>query len=177
MEDVSVDVTTLVGGAVGGAAAQSVLGPIFGQVHYRRELRAKVLDGLATVERERWAASDDRSAFRGAIVQLRGAGLVAGLDRELLDMYVMAAAACYGKSLRRWEESGGDPEGGTISMALSYYVRDCAEAVRSYVWHPRLGAMVRPFTRRQLQVKKVETTEAAEASNEPIRWDSVWLPG
>jgi len=53
-----------------------VLGPIFGQVHYRRELRAKVLDGLATVERERWASSEDRSAFRAAIVQLRGAGLV-----------------------------------------------------------------------------------------------------
>jgi hypothetical protein len=174
---VSVDVTTLVGGAVGGAAAQSVLGPIFGQVHYRRELRAKVLDGLATVERERWASSEDRSAFRAAIVQLRGAGLVAGLDRELLDAYVVAAAACFGRSLRSWEESGGDPEGGTISMPLSYYVRDCAEAVRAYVWHPRWAATIRRITRRRLRTKKSETTAAAEADEQPIRWDSVWLPG
>jgi hypothetical protein len=172
---VSVDVTALVGGAVGGAAIQTIFGPLFGQVHYRRELRAKVLNALAEVERERWASSEDRSGFRAAIGQLRSTALVAGVNRELVDSYALAAAASYGHSLRDWERHG-NPDGGGISMPLSHYVTQCAEALTFYVWHPRWAGAIRRLTMRRLQKARAKTSEEMKDQNEPIHWDSVWLP-
>lgn len=172
-----VDLTALVGGAVGGAAVQSVLGPLFGQVHERRELRAKVLDSIAEVERKRWAASEDRSGFHAAIVGLRSNALVAGVNRTLLDIYVLAAAAAYGKSLIAWEISG-DPEAGGISIPLANYVKECAAALTWQVWHPRWSFARRPITIRQLRKAKADAmTHNHRGEEQPVDWDRVWVPG
>lgn len=173
----AVDVTALVGGAVGGAAIQSVLGPLFGQIHERRELRAHVLASLAEVERVRWADSEDRMPFRTAVGSLRADALVAGVNRELAEAYVQAAAACYGRSLRNWEMSGGEPESGTISMPLSNYIGACAKALTFYLWHPRWARVIVPLTKRRLKKQKETATRESAAQKEPIRWDSVWIPG
>jgi hypothetical protein len=166
---------TLAGGAVGGAAIQSVLGPLFGQVHERRELRSKMLDALAAVEQDRWASSEDRTAFRTGVVRLRSTALMAGVSRDLVDIYVLSAAACYNRSLRSWEESGGDPEGGSIPIPLSDYVRHCGEALRSYAWHSHVRRLMLPYTKYQLRTFKAKLDE--ELAREPIPWDNVWLPG
>ncbi len=92
-----------------------------------------------------------------------------------MDSYALAAAAGYGHSLRDWERHG-DPDGGGISMPLSRYVTQCAEALTSYVWHPRWAGAIRRLTMRRLQKAKTQTSEEMEAQDEPIHWDSVWLP-
>ena len=172
-----VDIAALVGGAVGGAAVQSVLGPLFGQIHERRELRAKVLDSIAEVERERWASSDDRSGFRAAIIGLRSNALVAGVSRTLLDTYILAAAAAYGESLRGWERSG-DPEAGGISVPLADYVKRCADALTWQIWHPRWSVARRPITIRRLRAAKADaTTHNHRGEERPVDWDHVWVPG
>jgi hypothetical protein len=166
-----------VGGAVGGAAVQSVLGPLFGQVHERRELRAKVLDSIAEVERERWASSDDRSGFRAAIIGLRSNALVAGVSRTLLDTYVLAAAAAYGESLRGWERSG-DPDAGGISVPLADYVKHCADALTWQIWHPRWAFARRPLTLQSLRkAKGLATAHTFQGEERPVDWDRVWVPG
>lgn len=173
-----VDITALVGGAVGGAAIQSVLGPLFGQIHERRELRAKVLDSIAEVERERWASSDDRSGFRAAIVRLRSNALVAGVNRTLLDAYVLAAAASYGQSLADWEVSGDSEGGGSISVPLSKYTKECAAALSFQVWHPRWSFARRPITIRRLRaLKGCAIRHTHRGDDEPVDWDRVWVPG
>lgn len=159
---VAVDVTALVGGAVGGAAIQSVLGSLFGQVHERREFRARTLNSVAAVERERWASGQDREPFRAAISDLRSRGLVAGTNRELLDAYVLGAAACFGTSLTNWERSGGDPEGGSIGIPLSEYVVACREALIFSLWHPRWALVIRFAVRKILAVRKARLTRQAE---------------
>jgi hypothetical protein len=175
---VGVDITALVGGAVGGAAVQSVLGPLFGQVHERRELRAKVLDSIAEVERERWASSDDRSGFRSAIVRLRSNALVAGVNRTLLDAYVLAAAAAYGQSLADWEISGDSEVGGSISIPLSSYAKKCAAALSFQVWHPRWAFVRRSLTLQSLQkAKGLATIHTVRGEEQPVDWDRVWVPG
>lgn len=92
-----------------------------------------------------------------------------------MDFYALAAAASYGRSLQDWE-SHGDPDGGGISMPLSDYVTQCAEALTFYIWHPRWAGAIRPLTMRRLQAAKTKTTEALEAQEETIHWDRVWLP-
>lgn len=172
-----VDVTALVGGAVGGAAIQSVLGPLFGQVHERREYRAKALASVAAVERERWAESEDREPFRSAIGDLRSSGLVAGVNRDLLDTYVLAAAACFGTSLTSWERSGGAPESASIGIPLSEYVMACREALIFSLWHPRWAFVIRFPVRKLLSVRKTRLTRQAEQNKEAIDWNRIWLPG
>jgi hypothetical protein len=175
---VGVEITALVGGAVGGAAVQSVLGPLFGQIHERRELRAKALDSVAEVERERWASSDDRSAFRSAIVRLRSNALVAGVNRTLLDMYVLAAAAAYGQSLADWEMSGDSETGGSISIPLASYAKECAAALSFQVWHPRWSFARRPITIRRLRTEKAHAIiHTHRGEDQPVDWDRVWVPG
>lgn len=45
-----IDATSLIGGALGGAALQSVLEPLIGQRHLRRDLRANVLQAVTKVQ-------------------------------------------------------------------------------------------------------------------------------
>jgi hypothetical protein len=172
----SVDVVTLVGGAIGGAAVSSVLGPLFGQVHQRRELRGRALASLADVERERWAENEDRAPFRSAVTGLRANALVAGVSRYLIDTYLEAAAAGYSMSLRNWEMSGGDPEGGSITVPLSVYVGECRAALNQSLWHPTWSRVIRWRIRlRLLHFKSLATAESVHDS--PIQWDQIWLPG
>ena len=55
--------------------------------HERRDLRADVLRRVGDVERLRWAPAD-WDEYRKAIFALRGAALVAGANREIVDRYI-----------------------------------------------------------------------------------------
>jgi hypothetical protein len=87
---IAVDIGQLVGGALDGAIASSVLTPLIAQRGERRALRADVLHGRGDVERFRWVADGDQSSghFRRALVGLRAAGACrgseSGADRLLL---------------------------------------------------------------------------------------------
>jgi hypothetical protein len=45
-----IDATALIGGVLGGAALQSVMEPLLGQRHLRRDLRANVLKAVTGVQ-------------------------------------------------------------------------------------------------------------------------------
>jgi hypothetical protein len=135
------------------------------------------LASLADVERERWAESSDRAPFRSAVTGLRANALVAGVSRYLIDTYLEAAAASYSMSLRNWETSGEDPEGGSITVALSVYVGECRAALNKSLWHPTWSRAIRWRIRLRLSHFKVLATTHSESDGSPIQWDQIWLPG
>jgi hypothetical protein len=148
---VALDTTALVTGAVGGAAVQSVLGPLISQRHERRDLRAAVIRGISEVEIGRWASSErPYQEFLTALAAVRAAALVASIPRELADRYVRFAFVARRTSDISWEEYAQDPEtGGGIPVALSALVTTAADLLMEYAWHPY---------RRRLRLKADATT-------------------
>ena len=130
----SVDVGWVVAGTVGGALVSSVLGPLISQGRERRDIRADVLRGIGDVERARWAPVE-REDFRAAIINLRAAALVAGVNREAVDHYARLAQVAQRMSEDAWEETR-DPEFAGIPSALSELTRGAATLLTDSVWHP-----------------------------------------
>ena len=78
---------------IASVVASAVVGlgvPLVVTRHERRDLRADVLRRVGDVERFRWAPSE-WDAFRQAIFALRGAELVAGAQRDIVDHYIFLA--------------------------------------------------------------------------------------
>ena len=142
-----VDLTALVGGAVGGAAIQTALGPLFGQVHERRSFRADVLASIAVVENERWATSDAPDGLRDAVVSLRATTLVAGLDKRVVDFYALVAGAGWQVSHAGWEVYP-DEEGAGIPAELADLISEAAAVLAAYAWRPYWRRL---FLRRDLK--------------------------
>ncbi len=174
-----IDATALIGGALGGAALQSVLEPLLGQRHLRRDLRANVLKGVTGVEYARWAPRS-RDDFRQSVVDLRAQVLVAGLPRRPAEVYIEASAAARALSDRDWEESGGgDPEipVGLIPTEMGDYVRACATVLIAAAWHPYRSKFTMRFRLQKLKSHKKELTkELADEPRSTIDWESVWIP-
>jgi hypothetical protein len=134
---VAVDVTQLLGGALGGALASSVLGPLIAQRRERRDVRADVLRAIGAVERARWAPFE-RDDFRATLIDLRSAALVAGVNREAVDRYVDLAQVAHQVSADTWEK-WRDEEGrseGAIPGSLSNLTTRAAMLLTDEVWHP-----------------------------------------
>lgn len=131
----SVDVGWVVAGTVGGALVSSVLGPLITQGRERRDTRAEVLRSVGDVERARWAPVEHKD-FRAAIINLRAAALVAGVDREAVDRYARLAQVAQRMSENFWEMKP-DPEFGSgISAELDELTRGAAMLLTDSVWHP-----------------------------------------
>ncbi|MGN6558550.1 MAG: hypothetical protein ACTHLH_11160 [Solirubrobacterales bacterium] len=166
-----VDAAALAGGALGGAVVQSVLGPLFGQRHERRELRAKVLRKIAEIENARWVPAE-KAVFLNAAHELRSLVLVAGMNRKPVEFYVVVAAAAREKSELSLELAGGDVEfGGGIDGSLADLVRDAATLVTDCAWHPYLQRPLLPIRLRGLEKKKTEVTKDLNETHERILWD------
>lgn len=150
---------------------QSVLGPVFGQRHERRELRAKVLGKIAETENARWVPVE-KAAFLSAAQELRSLALVAGINRKPVEFYIVVAAAAREKSEWSLDMAGGDLEGGGgIRLSLAELVREAAAFVTDCAWHPHLQ---RPLIRtrlRHLEAKKREVTAELDKPHEQIHWD------
>jgi hypothetical protein len=172
---VGVDVTALVGGAVGGAAIQTVLGPLFGQVHERRSFRADVLASLAVVENERWASSDTPDKLRESVTSLRAASLVAGLDKRVVDFYAVTAAAGWQVSHAGWQVDPEEEGAAGIPVALANLISEAAAVLAAYTWRPYWR---RPFLRRDLRrlgkLKDAVTEDLGRHPREAIHWDRIW---
>jgi hypothetical protein len=174
-----IDATALISGALGGAALQSVLEPLLGQRHLRRDLRANVLKAVTRVEYARWAPRS-RDDFRQSVADLRAQVLVAGLPRRPAEVYIEAVAAARTLSDRDWDESGGgDSEvpGGLIPTEMGDYVAACATNLVATAWHPHRTKFSVWLRLRKLGRHKEELTE--ELADEPrstIDWGSVWIP-
>jgi hypothetical protein len=167
----AVDAATLAGGALGGAVAQSVLGPLFSQRNERRELRAKVLHKIAEVENVRWVPAD-RDAFLKAAHELRSLALVAGLNRKPVEFYVVVAAAAREKSEWSLEMAGGDIDaGGGIDTSLADLTSEAAAYLTDCVWHPNLQRPVTRLRLRRLRKKQEEVTTELDRPHERIHWD------
>jgi hypothetical protein len=171
---VSVDVTALVGGAVGGAAIQSVLNPLFGQVHERRAFRADVLAKLAIVENKRWATAEKPDQLREAVASLRAASLVAGLDKRVVDFHVLTAGAGWQVSFRSWQE-WPDEDGGSVPSTLGTLISDSAAVLAAYAWRPywRRAFLRRDLARLEKQKTKV-TAELKDMSGAAVDWGQIW---
>jgi hypothetical protein len=116
--------------------------------HERRDLRADVLRRAGEVERLRWAPAD-WDEYRQAIFALRGAALVAGANREIVDRYIYLAHVARRASKESWEEYPVAEEGGgAISGALADLVTDAATMLAEHLWHP---FRKRPMARRLLK--------------------------
>jgi hypothetical protein len=100
--------------------------------HERRDLRADVLRRVGDVERVRWAPAD-WDEYRQAIYALRGAALVAGAKREVVDHYIFLAGVARRSSDRSWD---GDPKGGAIPTRLANVTTDAAILLAEHLWHP-----------------------------------------
>jgi hypothetical protein len=179
MTDMGIDATALIGGALGGAAVQSVLEPLIGQRHLRRDLRSNVLQAITEVEGNRWAPHD-RDDFRRSASELRSAVLVAGLPRQPAEFYIKAASAGRMLSERDWEETGGGDEevpGGAIPSELNHLIQGAAAQLVASAWHPYRTRPLARHKRKRLQAEKQATTEAL--SDDPrsrFQWDHVWVP-
>jgi hypothetical protein len=172
----AIDAAALVGGALGGAVVQSVLGPLVGQRHERRDLRGKVLHQLAAVENGRWAPRDG-DEFRQAIVGLRTSALVAGLSRALIEFYVTVATAARMKSQQSWDEDPDPEYGGGIPIALSELTREAAETVASYAWHPYWHRFGQWRSMRRLNREKTRVAQELEKNPRArIDWEQVRPP-
>lgn len=168
----SVDVTALVGGAVGGAAIQAVLGPLFGQVHERRAFRADVLAKISVVESERWAHSETPDKLRDAATALRAASLVAGLDRRAVDFYVRTAGAGWQVGHRSF--SPDEEESGAIPVALGALISESAAVLATYAWRPYWRRLFLRRDLRRLDRLKAAVTEDLEGSDGAVNWDRIW---
>ena len=162
----SVDVGWVVAGTVGGALVSSVLGPLITQGRERRDIRADVLRGIGDVERARWAPVE-REDFRAAIINLRAAALVAGVNRDAVDRYAGLAQIAQRMSENSWEETPG-PEFAGIPIALSELTRSAAQLLTDSVWHPyRKSWSVR---RRLAALKAEEHALQHDEDNTDILW-------
>jgi len=130
----SVDVGWVVAGTVGGALV-SALGPLITQGRERRDVRADVLRGIGDVERARWAPVE-REDFRAAVISLRAAALVAGVNREAVDRYARLAQVAQRMSEDSWEVIPDPEYGGGIPGALGELTRSAAKLLTDSVWHP-----------------------------------------
>lgn len=134
----TIEASTLVGGALGGAVVQSVLGALVGQRHERRNMRAEVLRRIGELEQARWMDENGPSwqDYRSADNAVRAAGLVASAPRELIDVYLRFARAGRLMSERHWKMDP-DPEfGGSVPGPLGDLITDAAERLVSHVWYP-----------------------------------------
>lgn len=167
----AVDVTALTGGALGGAVVQSILGPLFGQRHERRELRAKVLRKIAAVEDTHWVPAK-KEAFLESANELSSLALVAGINRRAVELYLVVAAAAREKSEESLDRAGGDLEtGGGVRLSLSQLARDAAAFVTDCVWHPHLQRPLIRLRLRRLEVKKKQVTAEMDKPHERIYWN------
>jgi hypothetical protein len=129
-----------------------------------------VLRYIGELEGARWAPTK-YPEFRGCVVKLRAAALIAGANREALDSYIYLAQVAHGLSLQTWEMWDGEEEAGAgaIRGDLSTLVGDAARLLTESVWHPyqsRLGV------RRGLaDVKRAEAEMRADDS-ERVIWPS-----
>jgi hypothetical protein len=130
----ALDAATLVGGALGGAIASSVLQPLIAQRRERRDVRATALRAVGEVEQARWYPRGWED-FRSAVLACRSASLVAGLDRGVTDRYLSQAQTCRQIS-QTSGELYGEEHGGGISRDLSELTRETAELLISELWHP-----------------------------------------
>jgi hypothetical protein len=108
--------------------------------HERRDLRADVLRHVGDIERLRWAPTE-WDEFRKAVFALRGAALVAGADREIVDRYIFLAAVARRESDADWAINpypavADEPGGGGISVKLGDLVSDAATMLAEHLWHP-----------------------------------------
>jgi hypothetical protein len=132
-----VDLAQLVGGALGGAIASSVLGPWIAQGRDRRDLRANVLQQLALVEERRWASpTQPWDPFRDAAQALRAAALVSRAPRELVDLYLRLATVARVASERSLQEVPPHEGGGAINSDLNELVQDAAAYLTDHLWTP-----------------------------------------
>jgi hypothetical protein len=173
--DMSIDAATLIGGALGGAVAQSVFTPLFGQRHERRDLRAGVIRSLAELQRTRWAPHS-KSKFRHAVTDLRTAALVAGGNRALIEEYI--SLACAGRTLsERSFDENPDPEfGGGIDIGMADLISEAAAAVMDFTWHPWLRRPTRRIVLAGLARRKAAVARELEEDGTHLDWDSVWIP-
>jgi hypothetical protein len=163
----SFEAVQLVGGALGGALASSVLGPLISQRRERRDVRADVLRAFSVVERTRWAPLewDD---FRAALTELRSAALVAGVDRRVVEPYLRLAQVARANSEDSWERHHDEEVGSFISSKLGDLLRESAELLTDVAWHP-----YRTRGRTRSKLEKLHTAEAVLESDEDesdIRW-------
>ncbi len=169
MERVPVEIEELASGALAGAVASSILGPLIAQRRERRDLRAAVLRCVAEVERTRWTPAD-RQAFREAVIACRASALVAGINRDLTDRYLFFAEV--GRRSSEWaEEVQPEPEGGgSIPSDLAKLIRQAATLLVNHLWHPyRTRLRVRWQLRRLARSR--EEVEAAHADDHGrVRW-------
>lgn len=162
----SVEVEQLVAGAFGGALVTSVLGPLISQRRERRDVRADVLRAVGAVERARWAPVE-REDFRSAIIGLRAAALVAGVNRDAVETYARLAQYAQRMSQESWDIVQ-DPEfGGGIPGTLGGLVRTAATLVTDSVWHPYRK---RPHVARGLSRLRVDE-DALRKTEAHIPWD------
>lgn len=172
------DATSLVGGALGGAALQSVLDPLLGQRHLRRDLRANVVRATAQVEERRWATASQDS-FGDAVVELRTAVLVAGLQREPMEAYVEIAAGARALAERTAILDDSEPalRGGLIPTEMGDLARNAATLLVSIAWHPY---RTRPLCHSRLAKLESEKGLVTDGLNEnretSLDWNLVWMP-
>jgi hypothetical protein len=173
-----IDATSLVGGALGGAALQSVLDPLLGQRHLRRDLRANVVRAVARVEERRWATARQES-FGEAVIELRTAALVAGLQREPMEAYVEIASGARALAERTAIRHDNEPalRGGLIPTEMGDLAQHAATLLVSIAWHPY---RTRPLIRFRLasleSEKRLVTAELNENRETRLDWDRVWTP-
>lgn len=172
------DATSLVGGALGGAALQSVLDPLLGQRHLRRDLRANVVRATARVEERRWATANQNS-FGEAVIELRTAVLVAGLQREPMEAYVEIASGARALAERTAIRNDSEPalQGGLIPTEMGDLVERAATLLVSIAWHPyRTRPLVRFRLANLASDKRLVTEELNENRETRLDWDRVWMP-
>jgi hypothetical protein len=166
---VSVEAVQLVGGALGGALASSVLGPLISQRRERRDVRADVLRAFGAVERTRWAPRE-RDEFREAVIDLRSSALVAGVDRRVAEAYLQLAQVARRMSENAWEQYPDEEFGGAISSLLGNVIRDAAEMLSEVVWHPH---RTRLRTRERLRsLGQHEAALQADKDEGDIPWQA-----
>lgn len=122
--------------SVAASAAVGLGVPYIVTRHERRDLRAEVLRRVGDVERTRWAPQE-WSEFRQSIYALRGAALVAGADRDVVDRYIFLVHVARRSSDDSWErDPDPDSGGGGIPGQLGSLTSDAASLLAEHLWHP-----------------------------------------
>jgi len=168
---VAVDSAAVVAGAISGAAVSAIVGPWIAGRHSRRDLRATVLRSIAEVERTRWS-SDDYGPFRNAIVSCRAAALVAGLNREPTDRYLLYAQICR-EANETDAEMNPDRDPGGIPLDLLNLTRASADTLVNQLWHPYRSRLLARRDRRRILAFEAEVKTDHEDDHPAIalRWD------
>jgi hypothetical protein len=137
---VVIDAETLIGGALGGAIVQSIVGPLVMNGSARRDIRATVLRRIGEVERRRWAPGSWDALLESAAA-LSAEALVAGMPRDLVDVYVAAARASFLTGEQMMEDQ--DEDRGCIPPDLAHVCRRSADLVIRAAWHPKRTRITR----------------------------------